>query len=147
MPNLEKILNKPKAMSRKTWRETLRNRVGPGGERLWEILLELAEGRAWRPQYRDEHGNTVTGDPIAPTAGDRIAATRELAHMLYGKPVAQTEVANAEADARDVEAARSLTDAELAARVKRALAVDPGPEEPAQLSEGASSQTRENSID
>lgn len=133
MPNLANILKKPKALSRKTWRETLRNRVGPGGERLWEILLEVAEGRAWRPVYRDDQGIEVVGEPVSPTSSDRVAAVRELAHMLYGKPVAQTEVANAELDAREVEAARSLTDGELEARVKRALALEPGPITDAEL--------------
>lgn len=158
---LDRILQKPKALSRKTWRETLRNRVGPGGERLWEVMLEIAEGRAWKPVWRDESGVEHVGEPIAPTTADRLSAARELAHMLYGKPVPQTEASRAEEDARQLEDVRALTDAELEARVKRALAIDPGPEElqevtasdkihyvnsPGQLGGGAA-QPPENSID
>lgn len=117
---IERFLGKPKAISRKTWREALRNAVGPSGERLWSMMLELAEGRAWRPTWQ-ENGVEHVGEPVVPTSGDRLAAMRELAHMLFGKPVPQTEAANAEHEAREVEAARALTDAELEARVRAAL--------------------------
>lgn len=129
---LERVLQKPGKLSRKTWREALRNVVGPGGERLWGIMLDVAEGRAWRPTWQ-ENGVEHIGEPVVPTTADRLAATRELAHMLFGKPVAQTEASKAEADAQELEAARSLTDAELEARVKRALAISPGPEVEAEL--------------
>lgn len=132
---LARILKKPQGISRKTWRDALRNHVGPGGERLWAVLMDLADGRAWRPTYRDERGVEVVGEPIAPTSADRIAAVRELAHMLYGKPVSQTEALRAETEAADVEAARALTDAELEARVRR-LVLDPGPEQVAEITEG-----------
>lgn len=129
---LDRILNKPKALSRKTWREALRNQVGPAGERLWAIMLEIAEGQTWRPTYRDEGGIQVVGEPVTPTSADRLAAARELSHMLFGKPVPQTEASKAEDDARSLEAARSLTDAELEARVRKVL--DPGPEVDADVS-------------
>lgn len=130
---LERILQRPRHITKKTWREALRNSVGPAGERLWAIMLDIAEGRTWRPTWT-EAGVEHVGEPIAPTTADRLAATRELAHMLFGKPVAQTEASQAEADAREVEAARSLTDAELETRVRRALALDPGPPEVAEIS-------------
>lgn len=130
---LERILQRPKAISRKTWREALRNSVGPAGERLWAVMLEIAEGRAWRPTWLDA-GVEVVGEPVIPSSADRLAAAKELAHMLFGKPVPQTEASQAEADAREVEAARSLTDAELEQRVRRALVLDPGPESTAEIS-------------
>ena len=117
---IERFLGKPKGISKKTWREALRNSVGPSGERLWSMMLELAEGRAWRPTWL-ENGVEHVGEPVVPTSADRLAAMRELAHMLFGKPVPQTEASQAEADAREVEAARALTDAELEARVRAAL--------------------------
>lgn len=118
---LERILTKPKDISRKTWREALRNAVGPSGERLWAVMLDIAEGRSYRPTWRDDAGIEHVGEPIAPTARDRLAAAEKLAHMLFGSPVAQTEALKAETEARDLEAARALTDSELEARVRRAL--------------------------
>lgn len=141
---LEKILNKPGKITRKTWREALRNHVGPGGERLWSVMLEIAEGRAWTPVHRDQSGIERLGEPVCPTTSDRLAAARELAHMLFGKPVAQTEAQAAELEAKDVEAARSLTDAELEARVKRALALNPGPEENASIIEPVNDLQRQS---
>lgn len=87
-------------------------------------MLDIAEGRTWRPTWTED-GVEHVGEPVCPTTADRLAAARELGHMLFGKPVAQTEASQAESDAREVEAARALTDAELEARVRRAL--DPGP--------------------
>jgi hypothetical protein len=132
LKTLERLFEKPRHITKKTWREALRNHVGPSGERLWAIMLEIAEGRAWRPTWL-ENGVEHVGEPIAPSSADRLAAAKELAHMLFGKPVAQTEASQAEQDARELEAARALTDAELEARVRRALVLNPGEPEMAQL--------------
>ena len=109
---------------------------GPAGERLWAIMLEIAEGKAWRPTWV-ENGIEHIGEPVIPSSADRLAAARELGHMLFGKPVPQTEASQAEADARELEAARALTDSELEARVRAALApgraIEPGPEVDAEI--------------
>lgn len=130
---LEKILNKPGKITRKTWREALRNHVGPGGEKLWAVMLDIAEGRAWTPVLASRDGIERLGEPVVPTTADRLSAAKELAHMMFGKPVPMTEVQQAEIEAQEMEAARSLTDAELQARVKRVLAINPGPEENASI--------------
>ena len=99
-----------------TWRSSLRKIVGDDGK-LWRIMLELAEGRAYRPVLPDG----TEGPPIVPSPEIRLRATVELADRLYGKAVSATEQVQAEQAANDLEAIRALSDGELAQRVKGAL--------------------------
>lgn len=98
------------------WRQELRRIVGSPGK-LWRILLELAEGRAYRPVLPDGS----EGPPVVPSPEIRLRAATELADRLYGKAVSQTEIVQAEQAASDLESVRALSDAELEAQVKGAL--------------------------
>ena len=80
-------------------------------------MLELAEGRAYRPVLPDG----TEGPPIVPSPEIRLRATVELADRLYGRAVSATEQVQAEQAANDLEAIRALSDGELAQRVKGAL--------------------------
>lgn len=99
-----------------TWRSSLRKIVGEDGK-LWRILLELAEGRAYRPVLPDG----TEGPPVVPSPEIRLRATVELADRLYGKAVSATEQVQAEQAAHDLEAIRALPDGELEQRVRGVL--------------------------
>lgn len=108
------------------WRQRLRGRIG---DRLDEILFELAEGRAWVPTLPD---GSIT-DPVVPSSDVRLRAALALKEMLDGKAVPQTEIVKAEQEARDLDAVRALSDAELEAEARKILegrtpkALNPGP--------------------
>lgn len=102
---------------RKSWRSLLRELTNNGVEQF-TILRELSLGTplvATLPNGKES-------DPVVPSAEVRRAAARDLLEFLHGKPVAQTEVAHAEAENRLLEQVQALTDAELEARVRDLLA-------------------------
>lgn len=111
---------------RGNWRQRLRAKIG---DRLEEILLELAEGRAWVPTLPD---GQIT-DPVVPSSDVRLRAALALKELMDGKAVPQTEIVKAEQEAQDLEAVRALSDAELEAEARKILesrrpkALDPGP--------------------
>lgn len=107
----------PVPEKRYSWRTALRKKVGNHAERIWEILLDIAEGRAIQTELPDGR----IGPPIIPTAADRTRAAIEMAHMLCGRPVDQTQITAADREASDMEAVRALSDEELQARAKDAL--------------------------
>jgi hypothetical protein len=114
----------------RTWRDRYR----PAGDELRDILLELARGRAWTPTLPD--GRIC--EPVVPSSDVRLRAAIALSEMIDGKAVPQTEVVKAEQEARDLEAVRALSDAELEAEAAKILAarrkpaLEPGPVEDAE---------------
>lgn len=103
--------------SKKTeFRDAIKRRVGEKGEKLWETLADIAEGKAWIPRLPDGR----EGPPQVPTTADRRAAATELSHMLYGKPVSQIELASANGP-DDRAALASLTFEELKARAEKVI--------------------------
>lgn len=101
-----------------SWRSTIRNLVGPGGENIFRILYDLAEGKPYVPTLP----NGAQGEPIVPTAEVRLQAAKDLADRLYGKSVAQTEIVRSEAAGAVQEGIHALSDKELKARVLAKLA-------------------------
>lgn len=101
---------------RKSWRSLLRE-ITDNGVEQFTILRELSLGKALVTTLP----NGQESEPVIPSAEVRRAAARDLLEFLHGKPVAQTEVAHAEAETRLLEQVQSLTDAELEARVRDLL--------------------------
>lgn len=101
---------------RKSWRSLLRELTDNGVEQF-TILRELSLGTALVTKLP----NGQESEPVIPSAEVRRAAARDLLEFLHGKPVAQTEVAHAEAENRLLEQVQALTDAELEARVRDLL--------------------------
>jgi hypothetical protein len=107
----------------KSWRDSLRQRLGANGEKLHEILVDLAEGRAWMAELP----GGLCSAPVLPSSDIRLRAAMFLQETLYGKAVAQTEIQRAELEAKEFESVRALTDDELeleAARILEARKVD-----------------------
>jgi hypothetical protein len=98
-----------------SWRANLR-RIVPQ-DALWRIILELAEGRAYRPILPDG----TEGLPIVPSPEIRLRAATDLADRLYGKAVSATEQIAAEREAGELETIRALSDSELEERARNAL--------------------------
>jgi hypothetical protein len=99
------------------WRAALRQAVGSEGQRLWRTLLDIAEGRAWQPELPDGR----LGPPQTPSAADRVAAATYLANTLFGRPVDQTQIVEAERAANEHAALQALTDAELLEEARRVV--------------------------
>lgn len=116
----------PQLTKIKNWRTRLRARIG---DRLEEIMYELAEGRAWIPTLPDGS----ISSPLVPSGDVRLRAAIALKEMLDGRAVPQTEVIKAEMEAQDMESIRALSDAELEAEARKILesrqqrALNPGP--------------------
>lgn len=114
---------------RDIWKTALRQAVGPEGQRLWRVFLDIAEGKAWQPELPDGR----LGPPQVPSSGDRVAAATYLSNALFGRPVDQTQIVQAEQVAEQSAALRALSDAELleeAKRIVEGVAVVKGEEEP-----------------
>jgi hypothetical protein len=106
----------------RSFRDAIRRRTGMNGEKLWEILVDIAEGKAWVPRMVKEDGTVVMCEPQVPTTSDRVRAAQLVAEHLVGKPVPETEIVRAEGATQELAAIRQLSDAELERRV-RAIAV------------------------
>jgi hypothetical protein len=104
----------PEVKRSRNWREDLRARVG---SKLHEILLDLAEGKAWFAELPDGQISA----PIVPSSDVRARCAMFLHESLYGRSVAQTEVAKADEVAADRAAVHALSDAELEAEVHQVL--------------------------
>jgi hypothetical protein len=102
--------------TRKSWRGLLKDLTNNGIEQF-TILRELSLGT---PTYATLPDGRQS-EPVIPSAEVRRAAARDLLEFLHGKPVAQTEVAHAEAETRLMEQVQALSDAELEARVRNLL--------------------------
>lgn len=110
-----KLVKATKATRRGTFRDALRGAIGPDGERAWRVILDIAEGRPWVPTLED--GSTA--DPVVPTTRDRLEAARYLTDSLFGKPIEQTQVPEAERAAQDNAELVRLSDEELFARARK----------------------------
>ena len=108
----------PQVTKSKNWRDALGARIGTRGEKIWEILADLAEGKAWMAQLPDGQISI----PVIPSSDVRLRAAIALAEMKFGKAVAQTEILKAEAEASEMESIRALSDAELEAEATKILA-------------------------
>lgn len=94
------------------WRSAVRSLLGDDLEKVWKSLACLATGQPLICNHPD--GRQLA---IVPTAADVVRAGTELAHMIYGRPVDQTEIVKAEIAASAQEEVRRLSDADLKARV------------------------------
>lgn len=103
------------AGSRRAIRELFKE---DGGKRLYEIMLELAEGKAYEPIM----GDGRKGPIMVPSPDVRLRAATELAHTLNGRPVSQAELSAAERDSQEVASIRALDDSTLRERAKAVLA-------------------------
>lgn len=92
-----------------SWKDYLRELVGPNGERLLDGMLDIAEGRPWIPRLH----NGREGEPVVPTTADRLAAQQYLSNMLHGRPVDQTKVMKAEREASKNAEVIALSDEDL----------------------------------
>jgi hypothetical protein len=102
---------------REVWRSALRQAVGSDGQRLWKVLLAIAEGEAWIPRLPDGR----EGPPVTPTTRDRLQAAMYLGDALFGRAVDQTQVVAAEHAAQDNAALTALSDDELLLEAERIL--------------------------
>lgn len=111
------------SQKKEIWRSALRTAVGSDGQRLWKVLLAIAEGEAWIPRLADGR----EGAPVTPTTADRFQAATYLANALFGRPVDQTQVVEAERAAQENAALMSLSDDELLLEARRILALPAEP--------------------
>lgn len=119
------VAAKPKSGMR-TWRKELRRLIGPNGEKTLANLVRIADGQPMVPVIEEIDSRTgqvrrLEGPPLIPSMSEALRANIELAHMMFGKPVAQTEVAQAEAAADDHAALAALSDDQLYAEAERVL--------------------------
>lgn len=113
------------------FRAHLRRLVGSNGERLHEILYEIAQGNPWTPVTEDG----LRMEPVAPTGDVRLRATIYLHEALFGKAVSQREQFEAEHEAQETASVAALDDATLLREIKGML--DSGEIEDAILPEPA----------
>lgn len=92
-----------------TYRTAIRRLTGAQGDRIWEVLADIMEGRPWVPMLPDGRA----GPPQIPTTADRLKAALELRDSLIGKPVASTDVVASERAAGEAADLAALSDAEL----------------------------------
>lgn len=92
-----------------TYKSAIRRLTGAQGERIWEVLSEIMEGKPWVPLLADGR----QGPPQIPTTADRLKAALELRDSLIGKPVSVTDAVKAEREAGEAADLAALTDAEL----------------------------------
>lgn len=105
----------PKGRPVENWRQYLRAHTN-NGEMVWQILLQLAEGKERTVQMKD--GREAT---IIPTPEVQVRAAIHLSEMLFGKAVTQNEQMKAEREASDMEAVRALSQEQLEERARAAL--------------------------
>jgi len=112
-------LDRPDPTKRqKGWRAAARALAGGDTmPHLFKVLMDIAEGKAVLCTLPDGR----VGPPIIPTAADRLRAATEYIHAVIGKPVAQTEIVQAEAAGAELEAVQALSDDELLLRARSAL--------------------------
>ena len=96
-------------------RAALRKRIGLDGDRLWQVMMDLAEGKPFVPVLPDGS----FGEPIVPSPDVRLRAAEALADRAFGKAVAATELVKAEAESTELHSIQALSDAELEAELKR----------------------------
>lgn len=100
-----------------TWRQRLRTLVGKDGEALWNGVLDIAAGKAWVPTLPDGR----EGPPQVPTTNDRLAAYQYVGNMLFGRPVDQTAIVEAERKAAENADLKLLSDEDLLELARNAL--------------------------
>lgn len=107
---------KPVSLSKNqaNWRGDLRARVGVNGEKLWEIILDIAQGKPLVCTLPDGREKVTI-----PDAGTRLKAAIHLGESLFGKAVSQIEQKQAEDSANEIKA---MGDLELEARARNILA-------------------------
>jgi len=101
-----------------TKKETFRallNRVTGNGAKLYENLLNIANGEPHVYVLPDGRQS----EPVVPSIETQRAANKDLIEFLHGKAVAQTEVVKAEEEAQQVEQLRAMSDDELWAIANR----------------------------
>lgn len=99
------------------YRAHLRRLVGSNGERLNEILFDIARGNPWTPVTEDG----LKMEPLAPTGDVRLRAAIFLHESLLGKAVSQREQLEAEAEAQEVASVSALDDVTLRREVEKLL--------------------------
>lgn len=105
----------PKGRPVENWRQYLRAHTN-NGDLVWQILLQLAEGKPRTLEMKDGRQATVI-----PTPEVQVRAAIHLSEMLFGKAVTQNEQMKAEREASDMEAVRALSQEQLEARARAAL--------------------------
>lgn len=118
MENPLSILHSALKQPPKSWRDALRARLGKNGEKLHEILADLAEGKATFVTLP----NGQFSEPVLPTPDVRLRAAMFLQEQLYGRAVPQTHVSLAEQEAQEMAAVKALDDDALEKEAARILA-------------------------
>lgn len=101
-----------------TWRQHVRSLLGANGEKLWAGVVDIANGKAWIPVLPDGR----EGPPQVPTTNDRLQAQQYLGNMLFGRPVDQTAIVEAEQKAAENADLKLMSDDDLLQLARRALA-------------------------
>lgn len=115
---LAKAVNRPEyaKQPKRSWRAIMLQLTDGGIEQL-TVLRELSLGT---PLVARNAAGQET-EPIVPSPEVRRAAAKDLLEFMHGKAVAQTEVAQAEAQHRILEQVQALSDQELEQRVRQYL--------------------------
>ncbi len=100
---------RPVGLHKKNWREALRDETGQNGEKLWKKIAQLSQGDAISVQLPDGRMSI----PVTPTPDVQLRASIALAEMGFGRAVLQTEIVQAEQEAKEFESVRALSDEEL----------------------------------
>jgi len=104
-------------MSRESWRRLLR-KVTNNMEDQWSKLLSISRGEPFTVKLPDGRQS----EPVVPSIDAQMHASVELLHMVYGRPVPQTDVVQAEEASQEVERVQALTDAELDNEIRKYIA-------------------------
>lgn len=92
-------------------KQSITRRFGDNGEKLIEILGDIAEGRTTTIVQRVGKSGEITEIDVRPTIGERKEAASELLAHLHGRPATMQINTNIDLPAEDI------SDAELKAHV------------------------------
>ncbi len=106
-----------KGSERENWRNIMR-RLTNNGQNQIEKLADISEGKVFQVTLPDGQ----VSEPMIPTLQLQAVTSQIILEMLHGKATSQTEALKAEQETRAVERYRSLSDAELRAKVIEGLA-------------------------
>ena len=105
------------SISTSNWRAYVRSRVGGRGERIFDTLADLMEGKVIVPRADD--GRMM--EPIVPTPATMLQAAMYLGDMMFGKATSQTEQVASEQEAARHAMLNAISDEDLERRVRERL--------------------------
>ena len=116
----------------RSFRKYLRDKTGTSGEKMWDVLIDIALGRAWIPEVRHPDGTISYGIPQVPSSTDRRMAAQAVLEHMHGRAVPESEIMRAEEASEEMQKIRAMRDEDLLKeieriRVKKVGQLDPGP--------------------